>query len=368
MELIDQLFDGLNNDITWLRKRTMFITIHGSIAYGLNTPESDVDLRGVAAVPKEYLHGFNKRFDQYIKSEPDCTIFNIKKFFHLTSEGNPNTLELLFVDPEHHLYVDELGQMLIDNRSHFLSKSLKERYIGYSRAQAHRIRNHRRWVMSPLQSKPTRADMGLPEKPEIDKNEFDLIKSVINKKVESWLPDFEPFSDSQKIYLQNKVSDVLAEIEITSDEKWQAAARTLGLSENLIHIFKKEKEFENKLADWKSYQEWKQNRNPKRAALEAKHGYDLKHATQLVRLLRLGKEILETGEVHVKRIHDREELMAIKTGIWTYDQLIEYADKIEEDVQTAYKNSKLPNQPNIKYLDKLCVDIIDKSLEPGRYD
>jgi predicted nucleotidyltransferase len=362
-DILNKTFSTLNNDLLWIKSHTMFLTIHGSIAYGLNTPESDVDVRGICTVPKEYLLGFNKNFNEYIKSDPDCTIFNIKKFFHLAAGGNPNCLELLFTEPEDHILVTDLGKILIDNKDYFLSKQLKERYIGYSKAQAHRIRNHRKWILNPITKKPTRKEFGLSEKLLIDKNQFDIIKNAINKKLDSWNPDFEPFSESQKIYLQNKVSDILAEINITYDDKWVAASRTLGLDENFIAILKKEKEFENKLADYNNYCEWKQNRNPKRAAYEEKYLYDLKHATQLVRLLKLGKEILETGKLQVKRTHDREELMAIKTGSMTYEQLIEYADKIEEDVKIAYNNSKLPNQPNIKYLDNLCSELVERSLK-----
>lgn len=274
MNIQDEVFKDLNADIQWIKDNTIFLTIHGSIAYGLNTPESDVDVRGICTVPKEYLFGFNKNFNEYIKKDPDCTIFNIRKFFNLTSQGNPNTLELLFVNPKHHILVTDIGQTLIDNRNYFLSKQLKERYIGYAKAQAHRIKNHRRWLLNPMQSPPTRKEMGLPEKPQIEKNQFDAIKSLINKKIESWNPDFEPFSESQKIYLQGKVSEILSEMHIGLDEKWSIAARTIGLNENLIQIIKKEKEYENKLEDWASYLNWKKNRNPKRAAQEAKYGYD----------------------------------------------------------------------------------------------
>ena len=364
--ITEQLFFNLNNDIAWLPNHTIFLTIHGSIAYGLNTPESDTDVRGVCTTPKEYLFGFNKNFDEFTKNDPDCTIFNIKKFFKLTSAGNPNTLELLFVDPEHHILVSDLGQILIDNRDQFLSKQLKERYIGYSKAQAHRIRQHRSWLLNPIEEMPQRKDFNLPNKPQIEKNQFDAVKSLIQKKLESWNPDFEPFTDSQKIYLQGKVADILSEINIYSDQKWEAAARSLGLDDNLIDIIKREKQFENKVEEHKNYLNWKKNRNPKRAALEAKYHFDLKHATQLVRLLKLGKEILETGKVQVKRTYDREELMEIKTGKWSYEKLIEYTDRIEDGVKESYKNSKLPNQPNIKYLDQLCIEVMEKSLEVNK--
>lgn len=360
--IINKIFSNIDKDIGWIKNKTMFLTIHGSIAYGLNTPESDIDVRGICSVPKEYLFGFNKKFDQYITLEPiDCTIFNIKKFFNLTSQGNPNTLELLFTEPEHHIYVDSLGKILLENRDLFLSKQLKERYIGYSKAQAHRIRQHRSWLLNPILIMPTRKDFGLSEKIQINKDQFDIIKYLISKKLETWKPDFEPFSDSQRIYLQNKISDILSEIQIFSDEKWEAAARSIGLNDNLISIIKKEKEFENKIEEYKNYQKWKSNRNPKRAELESKYGFDLKHATQLVRLLKLGKEILETGKVQVKRIDDREELMSIKTGAWKYEDLIAYADKIENEVKEVYKKSKLPNHPNIYKLDKLCISLVEKS-------
>ena len=352
----------LPSDLGWIDEHTLFLSLYGSIAYGLNTPESDVDIRGICSLPKEYLFGFNKKFDQWIIDDPDCTIFNIKKYFSLNYAGNPNTIEILFTDPDDHLFVSPLGQILLDNRDAFLSKQIKERYISYAKAQAHRIRNHRNWLLNPQLTPPTRQSMCLPERPQIDKNQFDVVKSLIAKKLESWNPSFETFTDSQKIYLQGKVVDILTEIQITSDDKWLAAARTIGLNDNLIAIIKKEKEFENKVADWKSYQEWKKNRNPKRAELEAKYGFDLKHATQLVRLLKLGKEIMETGKVQVKRTHDREELMAIKTGAWSYDDLISYADRIEDEVKLAYQNSKLPNQPNIKLLDRLCIEIIEGAI------
>lgn len=55
--------------------------------------------------------------------------------------------------------------------------------------------------------------------------------------------------------------------------------------------------------------------------------------------------------------------MAIKQGAWTFDQLVDYADKVEEEMKKAYKNSKLPNQPNINFLDKLCIQLTEMSLE-----
>lgn len=77
---------------------------------------------------------------------------------------------------------------------------------------------------------------------------------------------------------------------------------------------------------YKQYRIWVDNRNPARAAIEAAHGYDCKHAMHLVRLLRMGREVLTEGEVRVYR-PDREELLAIRNGAWTYDEVIAWAEE-----------------------------------------
>jgi predicted nucleotidyltransferase len=355
---------GLNskitNDLEWMRGSIIFLTVHGSIAYGLNTETSDVDIRGICISPKKYYYGFNKRFENLVVNDPDAQIYDLKKFFALASHNNPNILELMFIDEKFHIYIDSIGRTIIDNRDRFISKQVKETYMGYARAQLHRIKNHKQYLLNPPTHKPTRQEYNLPEKPKIEKHQFDLIKSIINKKIGEWDPRFEPFSESQKIYLNGRVSDIFTEMNITSDSKWLSAARTIGLSDSLVEILQKEKSFENKLTDWKNFCEWKKNRNPKRAALEAKYGYDLKHATQLIRLLKQGYEILN-GNFQVERVDDKEELLGIKSGSMTYEDMIIYADNLERKVKKAYENSKLPNQPDVDCLDNLCMSLIEKS-------
>jgi hypothetical protein len=54
--------------------------------------------------------------------------------------------------------------------------------------------------------------------------------------------------------------------------------------------------------------------------------------------------------------------LAIKNGAWSYDRLVEYADRVEDEVKLAYQNSTLPNQPNVKLLDELCMQIAEAAL------
>ena len=129
----------------------------------------------------------------------------------------------------------------------------------------------------------------------------------------------------------------------------------------MLLIFQ-EKKFRQAVANWKQYQEWKTNRNPKRGALEARFGYDLKHAMHLVRLMRMCREILTEGIVRVRR-PDAGDLKAILNGAWTYDELAEWADFQDKDLVEVARSSDLPRTPPVKKLDHLCRTIIDGFLE-----
>ena len=79
----------------------------------------------------------------------------------------------------------------------------------------------------------------------------------------------------------------------------------------------------------------------------------------LVRLLRMGVEALRDGEIIVKR-PDAEELLSIRNGAWTYEELVAYADKMDNEVRTVwYKKTDLPKKPNLKRIGQLLMDIQD---------
>lgn len=68
------------------------------------------------------------------------------------------------------------------------------------------------------------------------------------------------------------------------------------------------------------------------------------------------REILETGEVNVWR-PDAQELLDIRNGGWSYEQLIEFADEQDADINELYKSSPLPKRANQHRLDKLCIEL-----------
>jgi uncharacterized protein len=56
---------------------------------------------------------------------------------------------------------------------------------------------------------------------------------------------------------------------------------------------------------------------------------------------------------------DAVELIAIRSGAWSYDKLIGFAEEQEQHLLEVAKKSELPKRPNRKKLDQLCCEITE---------
>lgn len=349
--------------LKWINENTHLLVRHGSHAYNTNIESSDEDFKGICTPSKEYFLGYINNFEQAELKDPDTVIYDLRKFFHLAADCNPNIIEVLHTDSSDHILVDSIGESILDNKYAFLSKKVKHTFSGYAMAQLKRIKLHKKWIMNPIKEPPTRESMGLPEYTLIPQDQLVAAQAEINKELDRFQFNFlENLEESSKIEIRTVMSEMLAELKITSEQHWMSAARKIGLNDNFIELMQKERQYTGAKREFDQYQNWKSNRNPKRFELEEKFGYDAKHAYHLVRLMRMCKEILTTGKVIVKR-PDREELLAIRNGAWSYDELMDFSLKQEEEINKLYTVSNiLPNSPNRKYLDKLCVELVEKSL------
>lgn len=349
---------------SWIDARTLYLARHGSHAYGTALPTSDRDLRGVAIPPKPYLLGCLLRFEQHEqKGDPDVVIFELRKFLGLAMDCNPNVLEILFVAEEDRLKVTPEGEELLANRHLFLSKKARHTFSGYAISQLKRIETHRRWLLHPPAAPPVRAEYGLPERTVISKDQLAAAESLMRKQVEGWQLDLEPLDEASKIQLGDKLVGVLTEMRLASeDAQILAAGRTLGFDDNFLDLLDRERRYNQAQRNWEQFQSWQRSRNAARAELEAKHGYDTKHGMHLVRLMRMCRELLERGELIVRR-PDAEELLEIRRGGWSYDRLIGWAKEQEAALETLYKTSPLPNAPARAAIDALCVRLVEGMLQ-----
>lgn len=223
----------------------------------------------------------------------DYVVFELRKFVSLAKDCNPNIIELLYLDEGDILHTTPFWQRLRDHRDLFLTRRAKHTFSGYAVAQLKKIRGHKAWV-----------DNAQPrEKP------------------------------SPAKFVKNTYIEGLGQREVFDQLAYDAALKT-----------------------WKSYWEWKENRNPKRAQMEEESGYDRKHAMHLIRLLLMGKEILSGEGVQVKRA-DREYLLSIRNGAFTYEEVVARSDELVAELETLYEGSPLPHAPSGEKIDELLVSI-----------
>ncbi len=82
----------------------------------------------------------------------------------------------------------------------------------------------------------------------------------------------------------------------------------------------------------------------------------------LVRLLKMGEEVLTEGTLIVRR-PDREWLLGIRDGGLTYEALLELAEEMTNRLEQRRRESRLPDEPDHEAAEALLVRLHRKSLE-----
>lgn len=360
----------------YVEKRIIFLMITGSRAYGTHRPDSDYDKSGVMIPGKEYFYGLN-RFDQYQGYEgEDKTIYNIKKAIKLIADNNPNMLDLLYAPERCILRNHELWQTVMDNKDLFLSKRCRYTFSGYAMAQLERIKTHRNFLLNPPKKPPERCEIGLPETPLFPTSQLKAVcmaalEFIIEEEKDDFLAELDAIYGDYVIPLlsryiipeERSLAMEWLQMGIKAQAKAFESVGTQYIKDEYVDMAGKEVKYYNALKNWKRFLQWKKGRNQTRSELEKKFGFDSKHALHLVRLVRMGKEALLTGTVNVDRTNiDAEELIAIRDGSKTYEEIEEYARKEDEALTDIYKKSKLQKTPSMERISKLCTELIEKAF------
>jgi uncharacterized protein len=298
----------------------IFESVHGSQAHNLARPGSDIDLKGVIIGPRAWYFG-SRAAPEQLELHADHVRYELRKFVRLAADANPTVLELLWTRPEHHRVVTRAGQRLLDHRDLFLSALVADRFGRYALAQLKRIRTHRAWILSPPVAPPSRAAFGLPDRTVIPADQLAAAETLLG----------------------------------------EGRADAADVSPNFLELLGRERRYKSAQTQWSQYRRWVEQRNPQRAGLEARYGYDTKHAMHLVRLQRMAVEMLTTHEVNVHR-DDRDDLLAIRDGTWTYDELEARAEQLAAAIDTAFATTTLPPHPDVEAIETLCVELIAEHL------
>lgn len=147
----------------WLKDNLLYETIVGSQAYGLATPESDIDIVAIVMPLEQHIYpqryGYVLGFDEIptfenkeVKNEKRRILLedgrdvegewnSLIRFFYLTLvKGSPNLIECLYTERNLVTFSTDIGWKLRDNRDKFLSVRTFNAFKGYAFGQLHRMR------------------------------------------------------------------------------------------------------------------------------------------------------------------------------------------------------------------------------------
>jgi hypothetical protein len=102
----------------------------------------------------------------------------------------------------------------------------------------------------------------------------------------------------------------------------------------------------------------------KRAQLIQNYGLDTKYAYHVVRLLNEAEQILVEGDLDLER--NREQLKSIRRGEWTMEDIENYFNQKERELENIYSRSSLrysPDEAKIKQLLLNCLEMHFGSLD-----
>ena len=310
-----------------LGENIIILGLGGSYAYGTNTETSDIDIRGVAThSPEDILT--RKGFEQVVNEATDTTVYSLGKIINLLSNCNPNVIEILGLEPWQYIYINSIGQALVDNADMFLSKRAVHSFGGYASQQLWRIRNLSvRYVGQ-------------------EEQERHVLESIKNAQYSYPGKYFSFPDDSIRLYLDNAIQDEY-EKEIFMD----------------IHLTHYPlRDYKSMWNDMKSIVKdySKVGRRNKRAIDKDKLN---KHMMHLVRLYLMCFDILENGKIVTYREKEHDLLIEIRNGKYLDSnkqptaEFYDIVDELEGRLEYWKEHTELPPNPDYKRINKFLEEV-----------
>jgi hypothetical protein len=337
-----------------LKERGLIVyeCISGSKAYGLDVPGSDTDIKGVFVLPQRDFYSF-EYLPQVADATNDTVYYELGRFLELLKKNNPNMLEMLGTPPTKVLFRHPLLNDL--HPELFLSKRCKDTFGGFAFTQIKKARGLNKKIVNPVDKKRKtilafcyvlhgQGSLSLEQwlvKNNLRQEQCGLVRVPHAKNIYGLFVGDEYQGILKK---ENATS-----VRLSSIPKGEVPRAYLYFNKDGYATYCK---------DYRDYWAWVEKRNDARYENNIEHGknYDAKTMMHTFRLLDMAVEILEKGEVIVER-PNREELLAIRSGEWEYDALIERAHKKMEEVTAAYEISTLSEQPDEAAINTLLVEL-----------
>ncbi len=326
--------------------------ISGSQAYGLNTPQSDVDKRGVFHLSKPMFYGMGEQ-SQVSNESNDESYSELGRFVELLSKSNPTMIELLHTPKESvltkHSRFDQLDP------SWYLTKKCKDTFAGYAVTQIRKARGLNKKIMNPM-SKERKSVLDFCYVA-YDQGSISLKEYLKNKGLNEAFCGLVKIPNMQEVY----------GLYYSEDSGYKGIANKSAATEvSLSSVPKEEKAlafmtfnasgYSSNCKEYKEYWKWVEKRNDERYQNTLAHGknYDAKNMMHTFRLLAMAEEIATKGEVIVRR-PDREFLLQVRSGVYEYEDLLLMAEDKIASMNEAYAACTLPDACNVSKLNEFLI-------------
>ena len=87
----------------------------------------------------------------------------------------------------------------------------------------------------------------------------------------------------------------------------------------------------------------------------SKGSFKFKHAMHLIRLLHSGTQTLKTGEIMIDVSDFRGELLRIRNGHYSFEEVEAMAKDLEQTFAEAFERTKLPEQPDLAQVNRFLI-------------
>ncbi len=331
----------------------VFECLSGSHAYGLATPESDVDIKGVFILPEDDYLGLNY-VEQVSNETNDIVYYELGRFVELLSKSNPNILELLYTPEDSVRKIHPVFEKI--RAMNLLSKQCKDSFGGYAMTQVRKAKGLNKKILNPVEKERkgildfcyvAYRQGSIPVVEFLQINNLDQAKCGLSK-----IPHMH---EMYGLYHGEPTFKGIARKENANEVSLSSVPK--GIEPIAMMSFNKSA-YSKYCKDYKEYWEWVEKRNDTRYQNTLDHGknYDAKNMMHTIRLLNMCEEIGKSGILNVRR-KDKDYLLRIKRGEFQYNELVQLAETKIDSINEAYENSSLPDQPNFNELNKVLVEI-----------
>jgi predicted nucleotidyltransferase len=340
--------------IDWIKDNGLLVfeVITGSKSYGLDTPTSDTDIKGVFVLPKDKFYGLE--YTAQVNNETnDIVYYELKRFMELLSKSNPNILEMLNVPDKCVLQKHPIMDMLQPEM--FLSKQCEQSFANYAFTQIKKAYGLEKKIVNPVEEeRKSVLDFCFVHE---DKEAVPLKKYLEEKGLEQskiGLAAIAHLRDCYNLYYSKEFNysgvakkENANEVSLSSIPKGEKPIAMLYFNKDAYSIYCKQ---------YKEYWDWVAKRNEQRYDTTMLHGkkYDSKNMMHVFRLLLMAKEIAVEGKINVFR-KDRDFLLAIKEGKFEYDELVQKAEALKDELPLLYQQSDLKDEPDAERINVLLI-------------